>query len=263
MLVSTFLQTTFQTDYPKLLHLFHTFFSRVSSLGTAQGSEAHPANEWLVLKKALTHIENAYLQRSLSKMFDPINTSFSGGGKPLSQNAAGNILRIFASELEVASFDHNLVKSAARLVAKSLSLLCVSSEKLVASDSNGFFITDFSTLSHAQALNIDIANSVFVVYDGVWKLMEGQPADVLAVAADSLRTAQQLIASIVEPLFFGMVESLEGVLIKIHQEDYSVLALAAQQLSPLACFFRPLPTFLAPASRLSSVKLLICSAPHF
>jgi len=240
---SSFLQSTFQNDYPKLLHLFHTFFSRITILNANQQT-INPRNDWLLMKKGLHHLETAYLGRSLSKMFEPVNAGFPPN-KPPTQASVNAILKFLASELELVGFDPNLQKAVAKNVSKSVSLFCVNTENLIVSDMNAYQISEQGNLTHSQISNIELCNTLYLLYDGVWKLIENKSNDVIEAIYDSLTNAQKLIASIVEPLLASMADYLESILLKVHQEDYAISHVASRmmdapdmQCSPFLSEFR-------------------------
>jgi len=106
---SSFLQNALQSEYPKLLRLFHMFFQRVQTIsnvvilsggggvqtnantvnnnGSSSGSNSNGngASEGgsavssgvvqQVIRKALVSLETAYLSKSLTRMFDPVRHS--------------------------------------------------------------------------------------------------------------------------------------------------------------------------------------------
>ena len=84
------------------------------------------------LKRCLAVFEQAYLSKSLSRLFDPINLVFTGGSSntPTKEELAG-IVKTIASELNVASVDTQLSVTVAKNVAKTIQLFCVKSEQLV------------------------------------------------------------------------------------------------------------------------------------
>ncbi|XP_020610268.1 conserved oligomeric Golgi complex subunit 5-like [Orbicella faveolata] len=84
------------------------------------------------LKDSLAPFENAYLSRSLSRLFDPINLVFpSGARNPPSKEELSSIAKTIGSELSVASVDVGLTITVARNVAKTIQLYTAKCEQLV------------------------------------------------------------------------------------------------------------------------------------
>ena len=97
-------------------------FNTLVVFGSVEGS----------LKRCLAVFEQAYLSKSLSRLFDPINLVFSSGSThtPTGDELSG-IVKTISSELSVASVDTQLSVTVARNVAKTIQLYCVKSEQLV------------------------------------------------------------------------------------------------------------------------------------
>ncbi|GAA6067020.1 conserved oligomeric Golgi complex subunit 5, partial [Tachysurus ichikawai] len=84
------------------------------------------------LKASLQSYEAAYLSKSLSRLFDPINLVFpQGGHSPPSTDEMDSIIKTFGSELNVALVDPGLTIAVAKNIYKTVQLFCVKSEHLV------------------------------------------------------------------------------------------------------------------------------------
>lgn len=119
------------------------------------------------LKDSLQPYEAAYLSKSLSRLFDPINLVFPlGGHNPPSSDELDSIIKTISrsagrccvcclkqnrpfclllericcgcSELNIASFDPSLSLAVAKNTAKTVQLFCVKSEQLVRSMADVF-----------------------------------------------------------------------------------------------------------------------------
>jgi hypothetical protein len=94
-LASPYFLQIFQIGYPKLLRLFHDFFSRLAVVTGASLTHSGPANNTsfadsssshsnddhdtpkaTILLRALSTFETAYQRESLSRSLDPINLAF-------------------------------------------------------------------------------------------------------------------------------------------------------------------------------------------
>ncbi|KAI2665610.1 Conserved oligomeric Golgi complex subunit 5 [Labeo rohita] len=154
---STFLKQALEGEYPKLLRLYNELWKRLQQYSASiQGALVSsgagldvelPASEHDTedlftqtkpdydpekdLKASLQPYEAAYLSKSLSRLFDPINLVFPQGGRnPPSNDELDSIIKTIASELNVASVDSGLTIAVAKNAAKTVQLFCVKSEQL-------------------------------------------------------------------------------------------------------------------------------------
>ncbi|KAM5236600.1 conserved oligomeric Golgi complex subunit 5 isoform 3-T3 [Ctenodactylus gundi] len=155
---SVFLKQAFEGEYPKLLRLYNDLWKRLqqysqniqgnfSAGGTPdlcvdlQHTEDDTHDVFIprqldydpekALKDSLQPYEAAYLSKSLSRLFDPINLVFPPGGRnPPSSDELDGIMKTIASELNVAAVDANLTLAVSKNVAKTIQLYGVKSEQL-------------------------------------------------------------------------------------------------------------------------------------
>ncbi|KAL2102689.1 hypothetical protein ACEWY4_001857 [Coilia grayii] len=167
---STFLKQALEGEYPKLLRLYNELWKRLQQYSSSiQGAlstqggldlpvELHTSetdsqdlftqtkqdyDPEKALKDSLQPYESAYLSKSLSRLFDPINLVFPQGGRnPPSNDELDSIIKTIASELNVASVDPSLTVAVAKNAAKTVQLYCVKSEQL-----KGSVITTAATTS--------------------------------------------------------------------------------------------------------------------
>nr|KAG5691678.1 hypothetical protein BaRGS_014133 [Batillaria attramentaria] len=150
---SSFLKQAFEGEYPKLLRLYSDLWRRlqqfsltVSVTPSAGASEIVPLEEGgkeedifvpsekaqytydseKALRDSLGDFENAYLSRSLSRLFDPINLVFTSSTcDPPTTEEVENIVKTISSELHVSSVDTKLSITIAKNVSKTIQLFCV------------------------------------------------------------------------------------------------------------------------------------------
>ncbi|KAL2777524.1 conserved oligomeric Golgi complex subunit 5 isoform 5 [Daubentonia madagascariensis] len=156
---SMFLKQAFEGEYPKLLRLYNDLWKRLQQYSqNIQGNcNASGTTDLFIdlqhmeddtqdifipkkpdydpekaLKDSLQPYEAAYLSKSLSRLFDPINLVFPPGGRnPPSSDELDGIIKTIASELNVAAVDANLTLAVSKNVAKTIQLYGVKSEQLV------------------------------------------------------------------------------------------------------------------------------------
>ncbi|XP_008399444.1 conserved oligomeric Golgi complex subunit 5 isoform X3 [Poecilia reticulata] len=247
---SSFLKQAFEGEYPKLLRLYNELWRRLqqystSLLGalTSSGGLDMPLdittaeiesqdlfthgkqdyNPEKALKDSLQPYEAAYLSKSLSRLFDPINLVFPIGGRnPPSNDELESIIKTISSELNVASVDPNLSLAVAKNAAKTIQLFCVKSEQLLCTQGDASQV--IGPLTEGQRRNVTVVNTLYRLQQAVAKIISAlgacPPAAVDALLS-SLEGVQALMSSAVQPLLQSVSDSIEAIIITLHQEDFS------------------------------------------
>ncbi|CAF96768.1 unnamed protein product, partial [Tetraodon nigroviridis] len=247
---SSFLKQAFEGEYPKLLRLYNELWRRLQQYsaslqgalsGTAgsdssvdiSGTETDSQdlfthgqqdyNPEKALKDSLQPYEAAYLSKSLSRLFDPINLVFPlGGHNPPSNDELDGIIKTISSELNVASVDPNLALAVAKNTAKTVQLFCVKSEQLLCTQGDASQV--IGPLTEGQRRNVAVVNSLYRLQQAVTKMVSGSgtcPAAAADVLSSSLEGLQALMSSSVQPLLQSVSDSIEAIIITLHQEDFS------------------------------------------
>uniref|UniRef100_A0A8B9GNG0 Conserved oligomeric Golgi complex subunit 5 n=1 Tax=Astyanax mexicanus TaxID=7994 RepID=A0A8B9GNG0_ASTMX len=222
---STFLKQALEGEYPKLLRLYNELWKRLQQysakiqvvpVGSGSGLEfdstvtendiqdlfTNTKQEYdpeKSLKESLQPYEAAYLSKSLSRLFDPINLVFPQGGySPPASDEMDSIIKTIASELNVALVDSGLTVAVAKNVAKTVQLFCVKSEQLLCTQGDASQV--IGPLTEGQRRNVAVVNSLYQLQQAVSKA---------------------LMDSAVQPLLMSVTDSVEAILITMHQEDFS------------------------------------------
>uniref|UniRef100_A0AAY5K763 Conserved oligomeric Golgi complex subunit 5 n=1 Tax=Esox lucius TaxID=8010 RepID=A0AAY5K763_ESOLU len=226
---SSFLKQALEGEYPKLLRLYNDLWRRLQQYSSSiQGAISSSAgldsaldlpstdtdNQDLftqtkqdydpekALKNSLQPYEAAYLSKSLSRLFDPINLVFPMGGRnPPSHDELDSIIKTISSELNVASVDPGLSAAVAKNAAKTVQLFCVKSEQLLSTQGDASQV--IGPLTEGQRRNVAVVNSLFRIHQAVAK------------------EVQALMASAIQPLLLSVSDSIEAIIITMHQEDFS------------------------------------------
>uniref|UniRef100_A0A8C2ALI1 Conserved oligomeric Golgi complex subunit 5 n=1 Tax=Cyprinus carpio TaxID=7962 RepID=A0A8C2ALI1_CYPCA len=253
---STFLKQALEGEYPKLLRLYNELWKRLQQYSASiQGAlvssgagldvelpvSEHDAEDLFTrtkpdydpekdLKDSLQPYEAAYLSKSLSRLFDPINLVFPQGGRnPPSNDELDSIIKTIASELNVASVDSGLTIAVAKNAAKTVQLFCVKSEQLLCTQGDASQV--IGPLTEGQRRNIAVVNSLFRLQQAVAK-----------VRTPALKTPY----SAVQPLLNSVTDSVEAILITMHQEDFSgPLPAGGRPDVPCSLYMRELQGFIA------------------
>ncbi|XP_008287166.1 conserved oligomeric Golgi complex subunit 5 isoform X1 [Stegastes partitus] len=247
---SCFLKQAFEGEYPKLLRLYNELWRRLQqysaslqgALTSSGGMDAslditatetdnpdlfthgkQDYNPEKALKDSLQPYEAAYLSKSLSRLFDPINLVFPMGGRnPPSSDELDSIIKTISSELNVASVDPNLSLAVAKNAAKTVQLFCVKSEQLLCTQGDASQV--IGPLTEGQRRNVAVVNSLYRLQQAVAKIISGlgsgPPATAEALSS-SFEAVQALMSSAVQPLLQSVKDSIEAIIITLHQEDFS------------------------------------------
>uniref|UniRef100_A0A7N6ABU9 Conserved oligomeric Golgi complex subunit 5 helical domain-containing protein n=1 Tax=Anabas testudineus TaxID=64144 RepID=A0A7N6ABU9_ANATE len=245
---SSFLKQAFEGEYPKLLRLYNELWRRLQqysaslqgALTSGGGAMDVPLdigatetetqdlfmhgkqdyNPEKALKDSLQPYEAAYLSKSLSRLFDPINLVFPMGGRnPPSSDELDSIIKTISSELNVASVDPNLSLAVAKNAAKTVQLFCVKSEQLLCTQGDASQV--IGPLTEGQRRNIAVVNSLYRLQQAVAKIISGLEGSPPAAAEALSSSLEALMSSAVQPLLQSVGDSIEAILITLHQEDFS------------------------------------------
>ncbi|CAO2586083.1 Conserved oligomeric Golgi complex subunit 5, partial [Lemmus lemmus] len=251
---SMFLKQAFEGEYPKLLRLYNDLWKRLqqysqntqgnfSTSGTADLFVDLPHMEddrqdlfilrkpdydpEKALKDSLQPYEAAYLSKSLSRLFDPINLVFPPGGRnPPSSDELDGIIKTITSELNVAAVDANLTLAVSKNVAKTIQLYGVKSEQLLSTQGDASQV--IGPLTEGQKRNVGVVNSLFKLHQAVMK------------------TVHALMGNAIQPLLTSVADAVEAIIITMHQEDFSgSLSGSGKPDVPCSLYMKELQGFIA------------------
>ncbi|KAJ0057669.1 hypothetical protein NL108_011593, partial [Boleophthalmus pectinirostris] len=270
---SSFLKQALEGEYPKLLRLFNDLWRRLQQYnGSLQGaipsgtepgldlssteSEGHDLftyaqqdyNPERALKDCLQPYESAYLSKSLSRLFDPINLVFPlGGYNTPSTEELDSIVRTISSELSVASVDPQLSLSVAKNAAKTVQLFCVKSEQLLYTGPDATQV--IGPLTEGQRRNVAVINSLQRLHQAVLRVLSSLsscPAAAVESLSSSLQGLQVLMGNAVQPLLQSVSDSIQAILLTLHQEDFSGgLSSADKPDVPCSLYMKELQSFIS------------------
>ncbi|EEC04514.1 conserved hypothetical protein [Ixodes scapularis] len=220
---SSFLQELSKSGHGDILHSFWLSVAQTLSdeLARAAAEEA--------LCGTLSPLENAYLTRSLSRLLDAVNVALSGSTResPSHEDLDG-ILRAIASELRVAAVDARLCRTVAKNVAQAVHQLAARCEQLTAVDG-------------AEALQvIGPATAEQQCNAALLHLLHRFQGELSA-------TVETVIQGTVQPLLSAVAQSVEAIILTMHEEDFSTPASdrTAVPDAPCSLYMRELQQFVA------------------
>ncbi|KAL2777522.1 conserved oligomeric Golgi complex subunit 5 isoform 2 [Daubentonia madagascariensis] len=251
---SMFLKQAFEGEYPKLLRLYNDLWKRLQQYSqNIQGNcNASGTTDLFIdlqhmeddtqdifipkkpdydpekaLKDSLQPYEAAYLSKSLSRLFDPINLVFPPGGRnPPSSDELDGIIKTIASELNVAAVDANLTLAVSKNVAKTIQLYGVKSEQLLSTQGDASQV--IGPLTEGQRRNVAVVNSLYKLHQSVTKVIHA------------------LMGNAVQPLLTSVGDAIEAIIITMHQEDFSGSSSSSGKLDvPCSLYMKELQGFIA------------------
>ncbi|KAH3880912.1 hypothetical protein DPMN_004834, partial [Dreissena polymorpha] len=271
---SSFLKQAFEGEYPKLLRLYNDLWKRLQqfslsveldavTLATDLMAAGDNSDEDIFmqtsnvdkqnsaersLRDSLSDFETAYISRSLSRLFDPINLAFSTASfSPPSSEEVDNIVKTISSELNVASVDSKLCVTVAKNVAKTVKMFCVKSEQLLCTDGEASQVIGAPT--QGQSRNAAVVNTLYQLHIAVSKVMDGldhYPQEGKESIAESLNAIVLLMMSAVHLLMSSICDALEAIILTMHQEDFSGPAPSRQETeAPCSLYMRELQYFVS------------------
>ncbi|XP_077020684.1 conserved oligomeric Golgi complex subunit 5 [Tamandua tetradactyla] len=247
---SMFLKQAFEGEYPKLLRLYNDLWKRlqqysqnISGNFNASGTtdlcvdlqhmednkqdmsitEKLDYDPEKALKDSLQPYEAAYLSKSVSRLFDPVNLVFPPGGRnPPSSDELDGIFKTIASELNVAAVDADLTLAVSKNVAKTIQLYGVKSEQLLSTQGDASQV--IGPLTEGQRRNVAVVNSLYKLHQSVTKVISSQssfPPAAEQTIISALKTVHGLMGNAVQPLLTSVGDAIEAIIITMHQEDFS------------------------------------------
>ena len=228
---SNFLRQALEGEYPKLLRLFNDLWTRLHAAGVEMGVSGNSAdggncdnpfadaNMHSGLRETLSSFERAYLSRSLSRLFDPVNLMFSSSTTSEDIPSESDLHQIFkgvASELNVSSIDADLSATVAKNVAKTVRLVCVKFEQILVTDGEASQVVGRPT--DGQKKNVAVVNMLSKFKDGIEDIV--RPGANAAVD-EALHDVDKLVRSALSPLLLSIADSIEAIILTMHNEDFS------------------------------------------
>ncbi|XP_033294768.1 conserved oligomeric Golgi complex subunit 5 isoform X2 [Orcinus orca] len=272
---SMFLKQAFEGEYPKLLRLYNDLWKRLQQYsqsiqgnfncsGTAdlyadlQHMEDDTQDIFIpkkpdydpgkALKDSLQPYEAAYLSKSLSRLFDPINLVFPPGGRnPPSADELEGIIKTIASELNVAAVDADLTLAVSKNVAKTIKLYGVKSEQLLSTQGDASQV--IGPLTEGQRRNVAVVNSLYKLHQSVTKVVSSQssfPPAAEQTIISALKEVHVLMGNAVQPLLTSVGDAIEAIIITMHQEDFAgSLPSSGKPDVPCSLYMKELQGFIA------------------
>ncbi|ORX99769.1 hypothetical protein K493DRAFT_348325 [Basidiobolus meristosporus CBS 931.73] len=214
---STILQQTLQIGYPKLLSLFHQFFSRIAVYtGYTLGPEA------ILMLNTISAYESSYLAKSSSRLLEMVNSTFPTSGFRMMprREEFTQAMKIIAGELDLVKFDRQLLAAVSKNIVKCLTSIKTKLETWISRDNSAYVIIFSGGLTASQNNNIEIVNNMYYFRQAFIKFVEDLPHDMHSTFDNSLDIIQKLYQGVIQGLLRQFLKELELVILKVHREDF-------------------------------------------
>ncbi|KAJ7209565.1 Golgi transport complex subunit 5-domain-containing protein [Mycena pura] len=218
---SMFLQQTLSTGYPRLLRLFHRFFSKISVHTDTIYTQTHQSPETVLVLRAMSNFEALYVARSSNKLNEVVAQAVAGGGRsPPGMSEGVNIARTVANELDSARFDPLLVRAVAKNVGASLDMLLTRIDALVSRDRSAVTLMGPSATPQ-QVVNGSLASCLYHCWSRLARLGDEHAESVVAVVDPSIKNIHQAYQRLVDPILLAIRRELGAIIARLHRIDLS------------------------------------------
>ncbi|KAF7362065.1 Conserved oligomeric Golgi complex subunit 5 [Mycena venus] len=250
---STFLQQTLSTGYPRLLRLFHRFFSKIAVHTDTVYAQTYQSPETVLVLRALSNFESLYVSRSSNKLNEAVAQAFSGGARtPPGMNEGVNIARTVANELDSARFDPLLVRAVAKNVGTSLDMLLSRADSLISRDRPAVTLMGPSATPQ-QVSNGSLASCLYNCWSRLDKLGDEHAESVVAIIKPNIENIHQAYQRLVDPILVAIRRELGAIIAKLHRIDFSKPADPMAGMSGASFYMKDL------VDKLSFIKVEILS----
>ncbi|KAI9456296.1 Golgi transport complex subunit 5-domain-containing protein [Russula earlei] len=215
---STFLQQALSSGYPRLLRLFHDFFSKIAAHTDTIYTQERQSPETVLVLRALSTFEALYLSRTSNKMNEAVGQAFQSSSRaPPSSTEGTNVARMIANELDAAKFDPLLVRSVARHAKSSLDMLLGRADGLIMRDRTATVLIG-PTATPLQVQNLSMATFLYHFGTRMHALEEEHSSDVYAILRPSIVNVMESYRRIVGPLLAAIKSESGAIIAKLHRE---------------------------------------------
>uniref|UniRef100_A0A2P2I785 Conserved oligomeric Golgi complex subunit 5 n=1 Tax=Hirondellea gigas TaxID=1518452 RepID=A0A2P2I785_9CRUS len=273
---SHFIRQALEVDYPKLVRLYGELWRRLetgasdmmlttrpaaaaadtttaSAAAATAASTATDIEPERMLRASLQPLEAAFLSRSLSRLFDPVNLMFSSPTTPPTKQECDALIKTISSEVNVSSVDGVLSENVARNVLKAVQLLCSKCEQMMPVDRDATQVIGPST--EQQQLVVSTVNQLLYLRGQLDRALSASLSHLCLTPA-ALNTLKATVPALdavmtagVAPLFASISTAIQDILLTMHNEDFSSNESGASSSNlPCSLYLRELQTFLTRAA---------------
>nr|ODN79109.1 hypothetical protein L203_06087 [Cryptococcus depauperatus CBS 7841] len=221
---SGWLQQALSTGYPRLLRLFHDFFSKIAVHTDTVYTREHQSPETVLVLRSVSTLESQYLTRSTTRMNDIVTSAISqylsARGHPPGPGEGVSIARTITNELDSARFDPLLVRSVARNANRVLTDFMKKME--------GMLIKDFTATSligpnatPAQHVNAQLVGCLYQCWLNLWYVKQEFVGKVWEIINPSIDLIESTFNRVTDSLDVAIRKEIASILSRIHRVDFA------------------------------------------
>ncbi|KAG8943050.1 hypothetical protein FRC04_003261 [Tulasnella sp. 424] len=217
---STFVQQTLSNGYPRLLRLFHDFFSKIGVHTDTVYSQSYQSPETVLTLRAISNFESLYLSRSSNRLTETVGSAMSGGMRAPPGMAEGvTIARTVVNELDSARFDPLLVKAVAKNAATALELFLGRVDTQIVRDRAATSLVG-PTATPQQALNASLVSALYHCWLRLSKLGSEYHESVSVIIRPAVQNLKTEYEKVTEPLLLAIRRDLSAIAARLHRADF-------------------------------------------
>lgn len=210
---SNMYKETLEKEYPKMLRIFSEFWGKFNNVEDELNIE-------VLFRDSFCTFENAYVQSSVTRLFDAVNFILADTQCP-STDDIKSVVKNISNELAVASIDKSLHKAVAKNVSKAVQLLVVKFEQLHRVDGDSTQV--IGPLTASQTVNALIAHRLYFFKKCLLEtLTDGSHGELdHSAIKESLNGTDVLLKNTIEPLLASVQDAIEAIILTIQGENFS------------------------------------------
>ncbi|XP_055354434.1 conserved oligomeric Golgi complex subunit 5-like [Paramacrobiotus metropolitanus] len=222
---SSFLQQTLENEYPRLLKMTKECLGRLrnASLFLDFSLDNRSSATWL-FRSAVESFQELFISRSLSRLLDPVNVGFADSNVCPSSDDVESLVRAITNEIVICPSDEILGILICNNVGKALRTTYIKLDEMVASGGEATQIIGGLTVK--QNRNFQIVNISIYLKERLQQLLDttsvALPVSGKTAIVDVLTTYEVPVKSVLGPLMNSILDSVEAILLTMHQEDFSL-----------------------------------------
>ncbi|KAI9635240.1 Golgi transport complex subunit 5-domain-containing protein [Dioszegia hungarica] len=220
---SAWLQQALSTGYPRLLRIFHDFFSKIAMHTETVYTRDQQSPEAVLVLRSISTFETLYLSKSTTRMNETVSGALasylSARGSPPGPGAGVTVARTITNELDSARFDPLLVRTVARNAVKVL-------EGMIAKV-DGMLVNDYTAVSligpnatPAQVINCQLVGFLYHCWYNLLFIETEFPAKVWEIMSPTISSIKATYTKITDALDTALKREFASISSRIHKVDF-------------------------------------------
>ncbi|CBY07828.1 unnamed protein product [Oikopleura dioica] len=225
------IKTTFEQEYPRLLRILLSLWDKVQQnkegFGLMFGSMETDYNPEQDLRNSIASFKSAHVSNSLNTLLTHVNSSFQphiSNNKTVVVVDVDSISKEINSELSTILFDDELQNDAIKNIEQAVNLYIAKVEGLIARTPNSSQV--IGPMNDTQVQNYGLVNSTYMLSEYLDEIQADQRESLTETAkigfTSMIDSCEQLMKTIMEPIFASVADAIESIILTMHKEDFSM-----------------------------------------